>query len=551
MRRVHQILIGIVLFISLWTGLIWASRGVGPSWDEPDNIHAAGVYKNFFRSGFDASLLTSRDATASAYAAYIFTQEPSLARYPAVPLLTGLTFDVVVQTIIGRALTARELIWLYHGVSSFFFIWTVFGVYAVTVYLTQSRYVSLMAAIITFLSPTLFGYGISTTKDAAVLAFVVWGIYAGIRWVDASLAPDRVLPTIKRGIPMAILFGLGFASKINAIYIPVIVGIWGLIQLSSTASGFTIQKRGKYVLYTIGRMWISAKVLLVIGLVITILIWPYLWFSPLARLVEMITYFSQVGSGFKIFWQGETYRVGWDVAYTWYPLASLLYTIPTILLPFILIGMIYLLRALWRGRVAYSLLLIWCTVPLVRAFYPDAAYYDGIRHFIEVLPPIYITAAIGIGWVTTYLETILRRFTTGQLAQPVVLWVVTALLGLTILLHFPYTTGVYNIFAQKANVHYDRDFGALSIKEGVDFIHTQYGPMALWIPAAGHLSWYYLEGGDQYVYGEEWADSVILINKSSHVAESDMTARLTSQGFTKVHTISRGQAVFGWVYRKV
>jgi hypothetical protein len=116
-------------------------------------------------------------------------------------------------------------------------------------------------------------------------------------------------------------------------------------------------------------------------------------------------------------------------------------------------------------------------------------------------------------------------------------------------LYFPYSTGYYNVLARDPNVNFDRDIEALSVKEAVAYVHQKYGNVRVFFTIGGHLSRYYLLPGDMYMNGNIGGDIVIVINKASHFSISDYVAQSLG-GYTMVHVISRGDAIFAWIYKK-
>jgi hypothetical protein len=71
----------------------------------------------------------------------------------------------------------------------------------------------------------------------------------------------------------------------------------------------------------------------------------------------------------------------------------------------------------------------------------------------------------------------------------------------------------------------------------------------LYAPVAGHLSWYYLTTGDQFVYSGDEADSIILLNKRSHVTKEVFDPMVLAT-FDQIGEIRRGPDVFAWIYRR-
>jgi hypothetical protein len=194
----------------------------------------------------------------------------------------------------------------------------------------------------------------------------------------------------------------------------------------------------------------------------------------------------------------------------------------------------------------YTLVLIWVFLPPMRAFLPNAAFYDGMRHFMEILPAAMILGAIGMEHVFVALK---KRIIFARPLTSIILGGILIHLMLINITYFPYSTGYLNMLAKHPNERFDRDIEALSVKEGVDYLHTTRNSIKLWSPIGGHLSWYYLFPSDQYVYSAQEADSIILVNKSSHIQRKEFEALLPPE-FYLVHTIQRGNALLGWVYAK-
>jgi hypothetical protein len=253
----------------------------------------------------------------------------------------------------------------------------------------------------------------------------------------------------------------------------------------------------------------------------------------------MIVYFLNVGRGFKVLWNGVVYTVGIGKSLWWYPWASLFLTTPLIVLALITAGIVSLIRSV-KQRAVLVLLPIWILVPMVRTFSPWSAFYDNLRHFLEIIPALMLLSALALDWVIRRWRLVgiaIAVITVGQL-----IWINASL--------FPYSTGYYNMFASNANINFDRDIEGLSAKEGMDWLHHTYGAVNVWVPIAAHLSWPYLTSADRYIFTLEGGpDSIIVVNKQTHDADS-LRELAVGENFTLVHIISRGMAVFGWVYRR-
>jgi hypothetical protein len=505
------------------------SFGIGPAWDEPDNIVAAGQYAQFFKT-WDAQILTRRDPQASLFGGAIFSQEPSLARYPPVPLYLG-TVATLAGEAIGWVRDAHGIIVVFHSATAAFFALLVITVYQFGRLLGLSASLSVFAAVATWMYPTLFGHGLSNLKDTAQVAMFTLSLYFLTRFTLHHSRGDLI-----KG---AAIWGLALATKINAVYVPI---IWFILDL-----GFKIKDlrlKHQKVFFLSPKSYVlhlkSYAVVLIIGLLTVFVVWPYLWFDPLARGMEVLKYFTTVGQGYRLFWDGVSYQVGVGEILWWYPWANVLVSTPPLLLFALFVGIVAVVRA---RETRALLLLVWIAIPLLRATFPNAAFYDGLRHFLEVIPACMLVAAFGV----QYLGQILKRYTYALLAISMavllpMVWINTV--------YFPYSTGYLNGLARNPNTAFDRDIEALSVREAVAYAHQTYGVLTLWSPIGGHLSWYYLSSNDRYVYTADEADTIILVNKSSHIRQEEF-AQLVQKSHRLDAVIERGGAVFAWVYRKI
>jgi len=496
---------------------------IGPAWDEPDNIFSGGQYWNFVKSGFNQKILSSRDSTTSYFGDVIFTQDPTIARYPPVPNVIGSVAALIGERL-GFEHTAIHIIIEFHIVSVFFFALLVATVFKFGELLGLGVWESVFAAFICALYPTMFGHGLSDLKDAAQVSLFTVSLYLLVKGTLEKIPHDIVLG--------AIVWGLALATKFNAIYVPIIWFLWRIMSCQ-------LDKNKKaYVSFIT-----SLVLILSIGLVTMFIVWPYLWNQPIAHVLEVVKYFTTVGQGYRVFWDGVLYQVGVGKSLWWYPWENLLFETPFLLLLAILIGIAkWILFIFKKNKSAckISLLVIWIVVPLVRSILPTAAFYDGLRHFMEVLPPLFLLAAFGISRISSrgiHLFCIVLAI--GILGH-------LAFIDST---YFPYSSGYFNMFAVNPNVLFDRDIEALSVHEAVAYVHAAYGRVRIWVPIGGHLSWYYLTTGDIYVYSATDADTIVVINKSSHFSQKEFETTIADT-YQLVHTISRDNAIFAWIYRR-
>lgn len=539
-----RIITSFILFLSVFLIGCLASPRIGAAWDEPDNIYSGGVYWNFFRSGFNQSVFTVTDKSASIFGNDIFTQEASIARYPPVPNILG-TALTVVSSRMGFVMTDAHIITMFHVTTAIFFAVMVVFSFKWGLLLGFSVPVAVLGAVVVWLYPTLFGHGYSNLKDTAQVSLFTVSLYYLVRAIWEDRKRDLFIG--------AVVWGLGLATKINLVYVPV---IWlGWITFLEIGQWFRRGRSFREKVFRI-KQYIPVLVIFPVGLATMVAVWPYLWSNTWERLQEVWFYFTSVGQGYRIFWDGQYYWVGTGTSLWWYPLQNLVLVTPLPLLFLSLLGLLVILGGVVHIRRSPGIhgvrfvVLLWMVIPVLRTLHPYAAFYDGIRHFMEILPPFLFLSMIGAEWLVRLVG---GRFTGwgkhGRLVWGVIWLSLPLYLAYLNGAYFPYSTGYFNMLARNPNVLFDRDIEGLAVKEGVEYLRQKYSRMVLWVPVAGHLSWYDVTAADQYVYNDIDADSVVLINKRSHINHEEFR-KVLHPSYRLVHTIVRGDAEFGWVYRK-
>lgn len=521
--------IALLLFILVGAVGVLLVPSIGPAWDEPDNIFSGGQYWNFYTEGFNQKILTSADPKSSYFGDIIYTQDATISHYPPVPNVIGTGVAVLAERL-GVPHTSANIILEFHIVSVLFFALLVATVFKFGELLGLGTGESVFAALVCALYPTMFGHGLSDLKDAAQVSLFTVSLYLLVKGTAKKIPHDLVLG--------GVVWGLAMATKFNAVYVPIIWGAWMIIDAVQRISSprNTSPRRWLYVIR-------DFCLVIGVGLVTMFIVWPYLWTQPIAHTTEVIRYFTSVGEGYRVFWNGVLYQVGVGQSLWWYPWANILFVTPPLLLAAILTGIGRTILAFFKKRKEGSfvlLLILWICIPLARSVLPTAAFYDGLRHFLEVLPPIFLLSAIGISRVS------------GKGIHTLLIVLALVILGHLVVIdtaYVPYSAGYFNLFARDPNARFDRDIEALSVSEAMAYLHAAYGRVRVWVPVGGHLSWYYILKGDQYVYTASDADSIILVNKSSHASEREFFATIAGT-YQLAHTVSRGDAIFAWIFRR-
>jgi hypothetical protein len=150
-----------------------------------------------------------------------------------------------------------------------------------------------------------------------------------------------------------------------------------------------------------------------------------------------------------------------------------------VLLGLLTAGLLGTLMSLWRSDVPArrkSILLMLsfaATLPLVIAMVKRPALYNGIRHFIFVIPPMTVLAGVAFAWGMNWLKENHRRWQPAALA--VFSFGLLLPLGEMIRLH-PYQYTHFNHIAgtvRGADDRYMLDYWGLALKQASDGLREQ------------------------------------------------------------------------------
>ena len=143
----------------------------------------------------------------------------------------------------------------------------------------------------------------------------------------------------------------------------------------------------------------------------------------------------------------------------------------------------------------YSLLLAWIAIRIIIALLPGAVRYDGVRHFLMLLPAITIVAAIGLAWL---LALIKEKFS-GQYKKItiVILAVIFSSLTVEFIGIYPFGDSYFNEITRLAipshlENHLEIEYWGSTYKQGVDWLNgNAKSDSAFCVPAASHLLQFY------------------------------------------------------------
>ncbi len=326
--------------------------------------------------------------------------------------------------------------------------------------------VAVAAVALLFTMPRVFAHQLANIKDfplmvlfsTALLVFLAGYERGSSKWMIAAGA----------------VWGLALATRPNALFLPLIP--LGVMLIARCPEAWK------------HRRWNLAFTTLVAGFTgcaAAFLAWPHLWADPIARYLQHIRFLTERSESTR----AESLAPAFD---------ALLASTPPLVIAFFLIGLWPLTKMLFdRDRTGWLLLLWLLNVP-VRYLLPGSINYDGVRHFLEIFPPIAIVAAMGLALpiqqVVAYLED--QRKSQARLIQaaPAVLCTLLLLPGViaTAASH-PFQIAYWNTFAGgpygawRSQRPQAGDYWGLSYRQGLEWLNQNAPPnSAIAVPVIEH-----------------------------------------------------------------
>jgi hypothetical protein len=326
----------------------------------------------------------------------------------------------------------------------------------------------LAALLLLALCPTYYGHMFMNPKDAPFAVAMVILMLGLVR-----LAEEYPSPSPRTILIVGLGAGLSIGSRVlgGLALVYAVVGFVPLLLEEIRINGVREAVR-RFV--HVGYVLLPG---LVLGYLVMGLIWPWSIMEP-GNPFRALTYFSQFfEKPWKEMFDGALVSVP-DMPWSYLPTLFAL-QLPEVLLGLLIAGVVGTLMSLSRGDVSArrkTILLMLtsaATLPLVIAMLKHPALYNGIRHFIFVIPPMTVLAGVAFAWGMNWLNENRRGW------QPAVMAVfafgLLLPLGEMIRLH-PYQYTHFNLIAgtvRSADNLFMLDYWGLALKQASDELREQ------------------------------------------------------------------------------
>ena len=462
----------LLLAVSLTAGFL-TFKQYGLSWDEPLYYdYADSIWKAYtpqaFAPGFDFEQVygKSADDHKTRGPAYLL-----LAR----PLVLGL------ETLNLDAASAWHLV--------NFLTFQLIGVGCL--YWLMLRWLrppaALFAAALFASQPLLWGHAFINPKDTIFSAFFIASLLLGLRLVD-QLETQGARAALWPGL----VFGLTIAMRILAPLAGLITLLYAVIRLKKSffrpANLLTLTVYG---LATLAGMFIS---------------WPYLWANPLARFSEVLALMSEHPATIQVLFGGVLYRA-YDLPWSYLP-RLLLLTLTEPVWPLFGLGLVAALWSrkndqnftaetqskqgflnfgfAWLEKPDLWLMLLWLALPAAYLILKRPPLSDNFRHFLFILPPIFIFGGLGFEKLTEWLRKPWLALLLGLLL------LFPGLFGIFRL--YPYEYSYYNQFAGPVNRVYETDYWLTCYRAAAEWVQASAPGATLHVQREPALAEYYAPG---------------------------------------------------------
>ncbi|MFB3896498.1 MAG: ArnT family glycosyltransferase [bacterium] len=357
-------IIALILFLATIIILCATSSQYGLAWDEPYNYYPAVDAYQWLQLLVSHPGQAISDTAINQYWSKVH-EHPSISK-----IIAGITYNWFSGTF-GDLLAFRlgEFI---------LFSLLIAMIYLFTLQLFN-RTTALFSAVAFLLMPRIFGQAHFATTDIPLV----------LMWVLTVFCFYKGLDNWKWSIATGIVWGLGLATKINLLFLPIPLILWAQL--------FHRKKYGN-----------NAFSMLFLSPIIFFLSWPWLWFQTKPRIMEYLLFYAQ-HKFTTVYYFGKMYVL---TSAPWkYPLVYTLTTIPITILFLISVAIIIIVIKQIPNNTqtpisnepntfgVQMLVLFNALFPILLQSGPASPKYDGIRLFLPAFPYLAILAGIGFNWI--------------------------------------------------------------------------------------------------------------------------------------------------------
>jgi len=343
-----------------------------------------------------------------------------------------------------------------------------FGVYFFFIFARHwmKKWAAFAATLFFTTQPLLWGHAFINPKDPQFLVAFLISLELGFRMADRIANPqenEKAWTTFKHIIFPAIVLGIATNLRVLGPLAGLLAFVYFLF-LKKPARFYWFIPYGLIALATLFATW------------------PFLWKSPIQNFFGILQFFSDNPTELRVLFLGGIYTAD-NLPLRYLP-TLLAITLTEPVWPLAIAGFFISIRR-WRLKtIEWKTLiptLFWFIVPLIYVFVRRPAMYDGFRHSLYILPPIFVLAGIA-------LDAIFARVSATYIKLALIGLLILPAIWADIQLH-PYQYAYYNQFVGgtgAASFSYETDYWSTCYKDAAEeFASKVTGKPTLYVGGKG------------------------------------------------------------------
>jgi hypothetical protein len=253
--------------------------------------------------------------------------------------------------------------------------------------------VGLIAALLLVLTPNYYGQMFNNPKDIPFAVGVVWATYYTV-----SIVPLLPRPPIPALIKLGVAVGMTMGVRIGGLLLLCELGL--LLALDSLWRTIAARRAALLIASAWTAFWRVFLPVVLVAYPVMLLFWPWGQTDPIENPLRALAFFSHQTFPFRTLFAGRFVPAS-NLPWTYLP-TYIAVALPELILVLLLCAPVVAAAVVWGkgyqiGReqaLSHFMLGFGIVFPVGFAISINAVLFDGMRHFIFVLPLIAVAAAL-------------------------------------------------------------------------------------------------------------------------------------------------------------